>query len=743
MENNKIHKPPDKYTIIKSQLLNLMYPNDTKSRNSYLHNINDACFRSNEIVFHTYQFLRLFVIKEKQKINKIFIKITKDVVSMAMKVFIKETKRGRQVSGENKKVLDFFLKFYKDEYESLYNGKKIDGSRLSGIFNYLETEIVTAIENNVTVHFVDYLNRFVNCSFKVKHDKLLEKLKGKDKETLRNKLKNELKLVKEDFMENSLQLKQDPKYNNWYYRQHSKIFPHLDEKYKKSYTCHIKSHPQEYINCMMKMSDSIIEMGYNSFQFFPLRTEMTPKYIPLDSKILVELLIDDNLPKNIYNSDVEKYRNKIWFKIFNMNHKIFKPNSKSYIFDYRILTNGLTASIQFIHKSFIEKNNITKQNLKLGRENASNEYKDLKRDEIEVLKKNRQEKKVNFKTKKAETKFEATENYKKLNIDEQTDIKKKMKDKKYIEFPYLEELKDEQLKTLKKLKLTGKVIYVDPGKKNLLYMMNDDGLYFRYSNKERLFETKRLKYQKKIQKYKDENDITKIETQLSGFNSKSCSIDEFKKFIKKKNEVNIILKEKYKAKIFRKYKWYSFINIKRSEDNLLNKIEKVYGKDITLIYGDWSIGKQMRNFISTPNLGLKKKLATRFTIYSIDEFRTSKINYKSLKPTENLYLPDRKDILRKKHSILTYKTENGRQGCINRDKSAVNGMKLITTHFLETGNRHPEYKRENKQTIKAIDLETRKESSEKIKKLTFKREVLINLKNSLVSNVSKSPKGTF
>ena len=160
MENYKMyipHKPPEKYTIIKSQLLNLMYPNDTKSRNSYLHNINDACFRSNEIVFHTYQFLRLFVIKEKQKINKIFVKITKDVVSMAMKVFIKETKRGRQVSGENKKVLDFFLKFYKDEYESLYNGKKIDGSRLSGIFNYLETEIVTAIENNVTVHFVDYL----------------------------------------------------------------------------------------------------------------------------------------------------------------------------------------------------------------------------------------------------------------------------------------------------------------------------------------------------------------------------------------------------------------------------------------------------------------------------------------------------------------------------------------------------------------------------------------------------------
>ena len=35
----------------------------------------------------------------------------------------------------------------------------------------------------------------------------------------------------------------------------------------------------------------------------------------------------------------------------------------------------------------------------------------------------------------------------------------------------------------------------------------------------------------------------------------------------------------------------------------------------------------MRNFLPTPNIGLKKKLATRFTIYSIDEFNTSKLNY--------------------------------------------------------------------------------------------------------------------
>jgi hypothetical protein len=45
---------------------------------------------------------------------------------------------------------------------------------------------------------------------------------------------------------------------------------------------------------------------------------------------------------------------------------------------------------------------------------------------------------------------------------------------------------------------------------------------------------------------------------------------------------------------------------------MLNKIENKYGKDIKIIIGDWSIGKQMRNFISTPNLSIKRKLNTRF-----------------------------------------------------------------------------------------------------------------------------------
>ena len=102
---------------------------------------------------------------------------------------------------------------------------------------------------------------------------------------------------------------------------------------------------------------------------------------------------------------------------------------------------------------------------------------------------------------------------------------------------------------------------------------------------------------------------------------------------------------------------------------MVNKIVKKYSKDHIII-----IGKQIRNFISTPNLTLKRKLQETFKVYNIDEFRTSCLLYKTEEVCENLYLKFKKDKLqkeRKMHSILTYQMENNRKGCINRDKNVI------------------------------------------------------------------------
>lgn len=153
-------KPPEKYIVIKNSLKKFVNHSDTKQGTLNIAIINEACSRVNKIVIHTYNFLRLFVISGQQIDNK-FVEINRDIVYMAMKIFIKDTLQGRTVLGENKKILEFFTKFYENEYKDLWNGQKISGKNLSGIFNYIETEIITSIENNIRVHFISYLNRFV------------------------------------------------------------------------------------------------------------------------------------------------------------------------------------------------------------------------------------------------------------------------------------------------------------------------------------------------------------------------------------------------------------------------------------------------------------------------------------------------------------------------------------------------------------------------------------------------------
>ena len=150
----------------------------------------------------------------------------------------------------------------------------------------------------------------------------------------------------------------------------------------------------------------------------------------------------------------------------------------------------------------------------------------------------------------------------------------------------------------------------------------------------------------------------------------------------------------------------------------MRDIKDKFGKDVTLIYGDWSSGQQMRHVISTPNLGLKRKLGEHFKVYNIDEFRTSCLNNKTLDKNENIYLPDKLKNLRKIHSILTYKMENNRKGCINRDNNAVRNMIKITSQFLINKERPEIFKRSYKLPIKDANLPSDKGELNKIQSLS-------------------------
>ena len=146
------------------------------------------------------------------------------------------------------------------------------------------------------------------------------------------------------------------------------------------------------------------------------------------------------------------------------------------------------------------------------------------------------------------------------------------------------------------------------------------------------------------------------------------------------------------------------------------------GKETIIMIGDWSIPKQMRNFISTPNISLKRKLAKRFKVYNVDEYKTSCINYKTYGRNENIYLPDKEGTYRKIHKILTYKQSNGRLGCINRDINGVCNIREIVNHYLRTGKRKEEFRREKEKKVS---------------------NPLLKIKKDKVSNINKSLKDSY
>lgn len=687
-------KPPDKYKTIKCSLKSIVKNelNQTK--------LFDACYRTHQIVIHTYQFLRLWILNKYHNKKEIPI-ITDDTIKMAFKSLLKDS-QGPKPKGTNLNLYNEFKKLYDDEYKKLNYENKLDGVNLSQILSYMSIDMLTNIENNIKLHFIKYVNRFVNSSYKKQNNELLEKCEKGTKTKLRKELRKELNKdlyeIKQDLLNNTLN--SNKKYHEWINKHKNNIFP---KEFNTSYEFDIQNNPQNYIKGMIYICLEIEKLGTKSFQFFPLRNNTVLKFIPIDSKSLIELFIEED--KNTYLTDIENKKQELWNKYFNLNNQVFKQKECS--FDYRISTDCFSVSIQLIHNDFIQKEKNKKQNMKNKKSEMKEMTKNMNQEQKEKYKedliKKKKDEQVKIKLEKKILKDKEKEAYKKLSKEEKIKLKEQKntenKNKlttKYIEFPYLEELSETQYDNFKK----SNWVVCDPGKRTLMYMKNKDGITYKYTNRMHMNKTKRLKYQRLIKNYKDIKEITPIENKLSDFNSKSCILDEFKKFIKNKNELNKVLLEKYKEDIFRKYKWYSYVNRKRAETDLARNIKNKFGKDVILIHGDWSDKLKTTpsriKYISTPNLGLKRKLNEYLTIYNLDEFRTSCLNYKTEERCENMYLPDKKGIERKIHSILRYQTESKRMGCINRDENAVNNMIKIVNIYLMNKTRPEKFRRDYK-----------------------------------------------
>ena len=501
--------------------------------------------------------------------------------------------------------------------------------------------------------------------------------------------------VKNDLCLNDNNLTSDFKYHKWIIDNKKIIFPIVEDN-SMLYEDDIKINYCKYLKHMLLMNSKLEENNKKMFSAIPLRTEITDKYITLNSSALKDIFgeVDSGLTNE-----------QMWKKYFNINEQ--KHKLKDYSFNFQISTDGYSVSINFIKNDKIEK----KQQISKAKSDASIKTKQLLKGKTEKEKeKFKEDKKADqlqkqIKNAKILKELKATEKkaFKKKSKEEQEKITLEIKLKKN-KYEYIE---DAVKNPILKIKYTEafdskKICVVDPGmrapmtilgygklnkqKKNQTgRMMNDGKILFSYSSGARINATKRLEYgrlteNKKKKTIVNGQSIMEHEKELSSMTSKTTNLVKFYEYCKKKLELrgyindssllhetdklkeeivdeietihvidelkfdkfienNLQLDKFLDMKEYNKYlkklKWFRYINKQRHESKLLNELEEIYGKDAKFLFGDWS-GKTSIKRISMPNMGMKKLLAKRFEVLLINEFNTSKLYWKTEEETKNL-----------------------------------------------------------------------------------------------------------
>ena len=295
--------------------------------------INNIVFEMNDLVIHTYQFIRLYVLNSY--INKQLLpKLDETFILYCIKTLGSRDNRGKK--GKDTELLEVLDAFYKIEYQPLLNHEKTNLKNTTFLLPYLATQIHTSLHNNFQEHFIQHFLRFIN------------------------KTTNEItedKAILFQFKKHLLELNEtDELFSTW---KHTHLLNILPTEIKKSIHYDIKVRPFEYLKGMLYMNEVLEKQESKLFQPLPLRNNIIPKHIILDTSSLINLFCpkkdkDGNkVKKGELLSNVRDNQNNVWCNFLDLKNKIFK--NKHYQFHNQIQTDGISCCLLFIRKDLKDK----------------------------------------------------------------------------------------------------------------------------------------------------------------------------------------------------------------------------------------------------------------------------------------------------------------------------------------------------------------------------------------------------
>jgi len=302
---------------------------------SVLHNhkevqpvITNLVFEMNDLMIHAYQFIRLYVLKcynNKQRLPE----INEKFILYCIKTLGVRSNQGAK--SKDTDLLETLQAFYNNEYQPLLNHKKTQLKNITFLLPYLATQLHTSLSNNTQERFIQHFLRFINkTTTKITDDKaILFKFK---------------KLILECNVET------DTIFDEWKTTHLQNILP---TNIKKSVHYDVKVKPFDYLKGMLYMNTVLEKEEHKLFQPLPLRNNIIPKHIILDTACIISLFCPENKKKGELLKNVKENQYDVWNNLLDLQHKTFK--SKYYQFHYQIQTDGISCSLLFIRKDLKDK----------------------------------------------------------------------------------------------------------------------------------------------------------------------------------------------------------------------------------------------------------------------------------------------------------------------------------------------------------------------------------------------------
>ena len=352
------NKPPDPhlpyYKTIKTSLANVL---KLRTKQDV---ITDAVKTTNKIVARALFFLKLYLLLNSDSLQPIV--VNADLVDTIFKTLSKAKACGRPPSAKSKALRTSLKSFYDEHFVTLLPADDVEISytNLSTVLDYAALQIVTVFENNIQANFVGYVESFVNAAWQ--KDDLIDRIRKrcatkKDREAAIRKLTSTLRKIKTDLLNVASEpLVSHPSYHAWIRSTKPFALPDKSRFEKDSIYYDLKVRPGDYHPAMLRMTRYLETAGKKSRSFCPLRTTMIPKHICIDTTSLVNLLYTSDFgqkSKLLKKGELVRNKDEIWSTFFRTDKKLF--NTRDYVFNHMIDTDGVSACIQLIRRDLAGK----------------------------------------------------------------------------------------------------------------------------------------------------------------------------------------------------------------------------------------------------------------------------------------------------------------------------------------------------------------------------------------------------